>query len=46
VPEDAVNLLRLVYSLVIVAMAVEIFKQPKPTDSADAVLTRVSEPVP
>lgn len=45
-PEDAVNLLHLIYSLVMVAMAVEIFKQPKPTDSADAVLTRVSEPVP
>ena len=45
-PEDAANLLHLVYSLVMVAMAVEIFKQPKPTDSADAVLTRVSEPVP
>jgi hypothetical protein len=46
VPEDAVNLLHLIYSLVIVAMAVEIFKQPKPTDSADAVITRISEPVP
>jgi hypothetical protein len=45
-PDDAVNLLRLIYSLVMVAMAVEIFKQPRPTDSADAVLHRVSEPVP
>jgi len=46
IPEDALNLLHLIYSLVMVAMAVEIFKQPKPTDSADAVITRVGEPVP
>jgi hypothetical protein len=45
-PEDAVNLLHLIYSLVMVAMAVEIFTQPRPTDAADAVLCRVSEPVP
>lgn len=45
-PDDAVNLLHLIYSLVMVAMAVEIFKQPKPTDSADAVITRIGEPVP
>ena len=45
-PEDAVHLLYLIYSLVLVAMAVEIFAQPRPTDSADAVLDRVSEPVP
>jgi hypothetical protein len=45
-PEDAMHLLHLVYSLVMVAMAVEIFSQPKPTDSADAVMTRVGEPVP
>ena len=45
-PDDAVHLLRLIYALVIVAMAVEIFGQPKPTDSADAVLDRIGEPVP
>jgi hypothetical protein len=45
-PEDAVNLLHLIYSLVMVAMAIEIFGQPKPTDSADAVLDRVGAPVP
>jgi len=45
-PEDAMRLLHLIYSLVMVAMAVEIFGQPKPTDSADAVLDRVGEPVP
>ncbi|MFF3571017.1 hypothetical protein [Nocardia jiangxiensis] len=45
-PEDALNLLFLVYSLVMVAMAVEIFAQPMPTDSADAELHRVAEPSP
>jgi hypothetical protein len=45
-PEDAVNLLHLIYSLIMVAMAVEIFTQPKPTDSADAVIDRTGEPVP
>jgi hypothetical protein len=45
-PEDVVNLLHLIYSLVMVAMAIEIFGQPKPTDSADAVLDRVGAPVP
>ncbi|MGZ6961120.1 MAG: hypothetical protein ACXVLM_15580 [Ilumatobacteraceae bacterium] len=45
-PDDAVNLLHLIYSLVMVAMAVEIMHQPRPTDAADAVMVRVDEPVP
>ncbi|MGK8486744.1 hypothetical protein [Nocardia asiatica] len=45
-PDDALNLLHLVYSLVMVAMAVEIFQQPAPVDSADAWLERVGEPTP
>ena len=45
-PEDVTNLLRLVHSLVMVAMAVEIFAQPKTVDAADAVLDRVREPAP
>ena len=45
-PDDAINLLHLIYSLVMVAMAVEVFTQPKPTDSADAVITRIGEPAP
>lgn len=45
-PEDALHLLHLIYSLVMVAMAIEIFAQPKPTDSAGAVLNRVGAPVP
>jgi hypothetical protein len=45
-PEDATHLLHLIYSLVMVAMAIEVFGRPKPTDSADAVLDRIGEPVP
>ena len=46
IPEDALNLLHLIYSLIMVSMAVEVFGQPKPTDSADAVIDRVGAPVP
>ena len=45
-PEDVEHLLQLIYSLVMVSMAVEIFAQPKPVDAADAVLRRVQEPRP
>lgn len=45
-PEDVERLVQLVHSLVLVAMAVEIFAQPKTVDSADAVLHRVKEPRP
>jgi hypothetical protein len=45
-PDDVVNLLQLIYSLIMVAMAVEIFSQPKAVNAADAVLARVKEPYP
>jgi hypothetical protein len=45
-PEDALNLLHLIYSLVMVAMAVEIMHQPIPVDACDAVMIRVGEPRP
>ena len=45
-PEDALNLLHLVYSLIMVAMAVEIMHQPAPVDAADAVMIRTGEPRP
>jgi len=45
-PEDALNLLYLIYSLIMVAMSVEIMHQPAPTDAADAVMIRVLEPKP
>lgn len=45
-PEDAMNLLHLIYSLIMVAMAVEIMHQPAPVDAADAVMIRTGEPRP
>jgi hypothetical protein len=45
-PEDALNLLHLIYSLIMVAMSVEIMHQPRPTDAADAVMIRINEPTP
>jgi len=45
-PEDVANLLTLIYSLINVSMAIEIFHQPKTIDAADAVLTRVRSPQP
>lgn len=45
-PDDVLNLLHLIYSLIMVAMAVEIMHQPIPTDAADAVMIRTGEPVP
>lgn len=45
-PEEVMHLLQLVYSMIMVAMSVEIFSQPKTVDSADAVLVRVGEPTP
>jgi hypothetical protein len=46
VPEDALNLLHLIYSMIMVSMAVEIFGTQKPIDSADAEIHRVNAPVP
>jgi hypothetical protein len=45
-PAEARRLLELVYSLVMVAMPVEIWRQPRPVDSAAATLERVVEPLP
>jgi hypothetical protein len=45
-PDDALNLLYLIYSLIMVAMAVEIMHQPVPVNAADAVMIRTVEPVP
>ncbi|MCV7287468.1 hypothetical protein H7J87_19275 [Mycolicibacterium wolinskyi] len=45
-PDDALNLLHLIYSLIMVAMSVEIMHQPAPVDAADAVMIRTGEPVP
>jgi hypothetical protein len=45
-PDDVLHLLQLIYSLIMVAMAVEIMHQPAPVDSADAVMIRTGEPIP
>jgi|SRR5689334_7310567 len=45
-PDDVANLVRLIYSLVMVSMAIEIFGQPRTIDAADAVLDRIREPMP
>jgi hypothetical protein len=43
---DTANLLHLIFSLVIVSMAIEVFAQPRTVDAADAVLDRIREPAP
>jgi len=45
-PDDARHLLQLVHSIVMVAMCVEIWYQPKVINSAAAVLDRIGEPQP
>jgi hypothetical protein len=45
-PEDAKRMLQLVYSLVMVAMSIELFHLPKAINAADAWLERVTEPLP
>jgi hypothetical protein len=46
VPDDVLNLLHLVYSMIMISMAVEVFGTQRPADSADAVINRIGEPVP
>jgi hypothetical protein len=43
---NVLHLLQLIYSLIMVAMAVEIMHQPAPVDAADAVMIRTGEPIP
>jgi hypothetical protein len=45
-PDDAVNLLYLLYSLVMVSFPVEVWRQPHIPDSGAAYLDLVVEPVP
>ena len=45
-PPDAVNLLRMVYSFVIVSFPVELWSQAHVPDTRGAALDRISEPVP
>lgn len=41
-PEEAANLRNLVYSLITVALAVEVWKQPRVKHSANTILTRLA----
>lgn len=45
-PEKALNLMRMLYSLSTVSFAVDCFKQPKMPDSGSAYLDVIVEPVP
>jgi hypothetical protein len=45
-PEQALNLLRMLYSLSTISSAVDCFKQPKVPDSGSAYLEVIVEPVP
>jgi len=45
-PDDAVNLLRLVYSFVLVSFAVELWGQTYPPDTRGTDFVRMSEPLP
>jgi hypothetical protein len=41
-PQDAANLRDLLYSLITVSLAVELWKQPRVKHSANTILTRIS----
>ncbi len=45
-PDDAVDLLRLVYSFVIVSFAVELWRQPYVPDTLGTSFDRIDEPLP
>lgn len=45
-PEDVLNLLQLLYSMIMVSFPVECWKQPRIPDSGASTLDCVSEPVP
>jgi hypothetical protein len=45
-PEDAVSLLRLVYSFIIVSFAVELWRQPHVPGTLGTSFDRTSEPLP
>lgn len=45
-PEDALNLLRLLYSFVIVSFPVELWHQQYPPDTVGTDFVRTSEPLP
>src|SRR2546421_11118983 len=45
-PDDAVHLLRMIYSFSLVSFPVELWRQPYPPDTRGTSFERVSEPLP
>ena len=45
-PDDAVNLLRMIYSFVLVSFPVELWRQPYPPDTRGTAFERIGEPLP
>ena len=45
-PDDAANLLRMIYSFILVSFPVELWRQPNGPDTGATRLGRVSEPLP
>jgi hypothetical protein len=45
-PDDAVNLLRMIYSFVMVSFPVELWHQPNVPDTGATSFDRISEPLP
>ena len=45
-PEDAVRLLQLVHSFIMVSFPVEVWRKPRIPDTGEAYLDRVIEPIP
>ena len=46
IPDDVLNLMHLIYSMIMVSFPVECWKQPRVPDSGAATLDCLSEPVP
>jgi hypothetical protein len=45
-PDSAVSLVQLIYSLIMVSMSVEVFHQVRTVNAADAVMQRTKDPRP
>jgi hypothetical protein len=45
-PDDAVHLLRMIYSFSLVSFPVELWRQPYPPDTRGTSFDRISEPLP
>jgi hypothetical protein len=45
-PDEVLNLMRLLYSMVMVSFLIKVLRQPGVPDSAAALLEGISEPIP